>query len=224
MHLVGSAFAVTQYGNLGLAIVLVLMTVQCVGVPFPSEVIMPSAGVLAASGHLNLAAAIIAGCAGNVAGSLIAYALAAWFGEPLLLGPGRYIGIRRNHVELAQRWFTRHGSGAVFWGRFLPVVRTYISFPAGLARMPLGRFSLLTLAGTVPWCAALALAGWKVGQSYTSFSGPIGIAGIVLAVLLVLAVALWFVHGRRDRTPAGGMPTDPVQEGKATLEGRAAER
>ena len=206
MHMVASLFNVTQWVSTGgLAILFVLMTAQCVGVPFPSEVIMPVAGVFAATGHLNLVAAIAVGTAGNLVGSLIAYALAAWLGEPVLLGPGRYIGIRRHHVEIADRWFQRHGKSAVFWGRFLPVVRTYISFPAGLARVPIVPFSLLTVAGTLPWCAALAVAGWKVGQSYTNFSGPIGDAGIVIAVILVLVVAGWIVRGRRREA----QPTRP---------------
>lgn len=211
--LLASAINVTQWVQSGgLAVVFVLMVAESVGIPFPSEVIMPLAGVLAAAGHLDLAAAIAAGVAGNVVGSLIAYALAAWFGEPLLLGPGRYIGIRRHHVEIADGWFRRHGEAAVFWGRMLPVVRTYISFPAGLARVPLLRFTLLTLAGILPWCIALAVAGWKVGQSYTSFSGPIGTIGIVLAVVIVVVVIAWFVRGRRR----GGAPgaAGPLRGGR----------
>jgi len=211
MHIVAGLFNVTQWVSTGgLAILFVLMTAQCVGVPFPSEVIMPVAGVFAATGHLNLVAAIAVGTAGNLVGSLIAYALAAWLGEPVLLGPGRYIGIRRHHVEIADRWFQRHGKSAVFWGRFLPVVRTYISFPAGLARVAIVPFSLLTVAGTLPWCAALAVAGWKVGQSYTTFSGPIGDAGIVMAVILILVVAGWFVRGRR-REPQLTNPGDALR-------------
>ncbi len=207
MHLFASVIDVTQWVSTGsLAVILLLMIAQCVGVPFPSEVIMPLAGVLAASGHINLVAAIAVGTLGNVIGSVIAYGLAAWLGEPLLLGPGRYIGIRRHHVELADRWFRRHGMAAVFWGRILPVVRTYISFPAGLARMPLAPFILLTTLGTLPWCAVLAVAGWKVGQSYTTFSGPISTAGIVLAALIVVVVVGWFVQGRRrrEREPMAG--------------------
>jgi membrane protein DedA with SNARE-associated domain len=172
------------------------MTVQCVGVPFPSEVIMPVAGYLASTGRLNLVAVIVVGIVGNVVGSLIAYALAAWLGEPVLLGPGRYIGIRRDHVEMADRWFRRHGTGAVFWGRFLPVIRTYISFPAGLARIRITTFALMTFLGTLPWAAALAVAGYEGGKNWNSISKPIGDAGIVLAVALVAVVIVWWVRGR----------------------------
>jgi membrane protein DedA with SNARE-associated domain len=206
-----AALDVTQWVDTGgLVMVLVLMTAESVGVPFPSEVIMPLAGVLAAEGHLNLVAAIAVGALGNLIGSLIAYGLAAWLGEPLLLGPLRIIGIRRRHVELADRWFRRHGLSAVFWGRLLPVVRTYISFPAGLARVPLLPFALLTPAGALPWCAALAVAGYEVGQSYTRFSGPISVAGIVLAVILAGVVVAWFVRGRQHSQPGPEATAPPA--------------
>jgi len=183
--------------NHGILAVLLLMAVESCGVPFPSEVIMPFAGFMASQGHISLAGAIVAGAAGNLVGSLVAYGLAAIWGEPLLLGPGRYIGIRRNHVELADRWFRRHGLTAVLVGRVLPVVRTYVSFPAGLARVDLLRFSLLTFLGALPWCAALAAGGYAIGANYDKISGPIEVAAIVLAVVVLLLVVGWFVRGRR---------------------------
>ena len=212
MHALASLDSLLQgwVGTYGLIAVLLLMTVQCIGVPFPSEVIMPVAGYLASTGSLNLVEVIAVGIVGNLVGSLIAYGLAAWLGEPVLLGPGRYIGIRRDHVEIADRWFQRHGTGAVFWGRFLPVIRTYISFPAGLARIRLDKFTLMTFLGTVPWTAALAVAGFEGGKNWNRISGPIGTAGLVLAVVLVVVVIGWFVRGRRrpavaasEATPAG---------------------
>src|ERR1051325_7633794 len=99
----------------GIWAVLVLMAAESCGIPFPSEVVMPSAGLLAATGHLNLAEAIVAGAAGNLIGSLVAFALAARFGESLLLGPGRWIGIRAHHLEIADGWFQRWGLWAVFF-------------------------------------------------------------------------------------------------------------
>src|SRR5579864_3613417 len=136
------------------------MVAESCGLPFPSEVIMPTAGLLAATGHMNLVGAIIVGTVGNLVGSLIAFGVAARFGEPLLLGPGRYIGIRRHHLEIADGWFHRWGLLAVLIGRVLPVIRTYISFPAGLARIDLPRFSALTFLGALPWSAALAIVGY----------------------------------------------------------------
>ena len=184
---------VSHYGVLA---VLLLMAAESCGIPFPSEVIMPSAGLLAATGHMNLAEAILAGAGGNLLGSLVAFALAARFGEPLLLGPGRWIGIRAHHLELADGWFQRWGLWAVFFGRVLPVVRTYISFPAGLARINLVWFSVLTFVGALPWCAALALVGYTLGKNYDRVSGPIQLAAIVIAVLVAMVVVVWYLRGR----------------------------
>ena len=190
----------------GLGAVFFLMAVESCGIPFPSEVIMPVAGAVAAGAivgaHLGLVPAIVAGAAGNLLGSLVAWVIAARLGEPILLGPGRYIGIRRSHIELADRFFERRGLLAVFVGRMLPVIRTYISFPAGLARVPIVPFAVLTFLGALPWSAGLAIAGYEVGANYDRISGPIEKAAVVIAVLVVIAVAMWFVRGRRRRQPA----------------------
>jgi membrane protein DedA with SNARE-associated domain len=184
----------------GIVLVFVLMAAESCGIPFPSEVIMPFAGFFAAQGHISLTGSIIAGTLGNVAGSLVAYGLAARFGRPLLLGPGRRIGISAAHLDLADRWFERHGLTAVLVGRVLPVVRTYISFPAGLARVEPVRFTLLTAIGALPWCIALAAAGYAIGANYSRVSGPIEVAAIVIAVIVVAIVVAWFVRGRRRAT------------------------
>ena len=184
----------------GIAAVFVLMVCESCGFPFPSEIIMPTSGLLASAGHMNLVAAIVAGALANLVGSLIAYGLAARFGEPLLLGPGRYIGIRRHHLELADGWFRRWGLPAVLIGRVLPVIRTYISFPAGLARVELVGFSALTLIGALPWCAALALVGYELGRNYDRISAPIEKAALVVAALVVIVVVIWYVRGRQTQT------------------------
>ncbi len=180
----------------GIVLVFVLMAAESCGVPFPSEVIMPFAGFLAAQGRISLAGAIAAGTLGNVAGSLIAYGLAARFGRPLLLGPGRRVGISASHLDLADHWFERHGLSAVLIGRVLPVVRTYISFPAGLARVDLVRFTVLTAVGALPWCTALAAGGYAVGANYDRISGPIEVAAVIIAVLVVVVVVGWIIRGR----------------------------
>jgi membrane protein DedA with SNARE-associated domain len=182
----------------GLAAVFFLMVAESCGVPFPSEVVMPTGGLLAATGHLNLVAVIVAGASANLAGSLIAYGVAARWGEPVLLGPGRYIGIRKHHLELADGWFKRWGLVAVFVGRILPVVRTYISFPAGLARVELVKFSILTFVGALPWCAALALVGYTLGKNYDRISGPLEKGAIGVAVLVAIVVVIWYVRGRSE--------------------------
>ncbi|HEX9363623.1 MAG TPA: DedA family protein [Candidatus Dormibacteraeota bacterium] len=184
----------------GLVAVFVLMVAESCGIPFPSEVVMPTGGLLAATGHIQegLVAVIVAGALANLVGSLIAYGVAARFGEPLLLGPGRYVGIRRHHLELADGWFRRWGLLAVFIGRVLPVIRTYISFPAGLARIDVPKFSVLTFIGALPWCAALALVGYVLGRNYERISGPVEKIAIVIAVLVAVGVVVWYVRGRRE--------------------------
>jgi membrane protein DedA with SNARE-associated domain len=183
----------------GIVLVFVLMVAESCGVPFPSELIMPFAGFLAAGGHISLGGAIVAGTLGNLVGSLIAYGLAARFGRSVVLGPGRFIGLSESHLDMADRWFDRYGIAAVLIGRVLPVVRTYISFPAGLARVEPVRFGVLTTVGALPWCVALAWAGYALGANYDKISGPIGTAAVVLAVIVVAAVVAWLVAGRRHQ-------------------------
>ncbi len=187
----------------GIVLVFLLMAAESCGIPFPSELIMPFSGFLAAQGHISLTGAILAGTLGNVAGSLVAYGLAARFGRPVLLGPGRVLGIRESHLDLADRWFERHGLTAVLVGRVLPVVRTYISFPAGLARVDLLRFTLLTFIGALPWCIALAAGGYAIGANYDKISGPIQTIALVLAVVVVAIVIAWLVRGRRRSSTQG---------------------
>ena len=184
----------------GLLAVFVLMVFESCGFPFPSEVVMPTGGLLAATGHIQggIVAVILAGAVANLVGSLIAYGLAARFGEPLLLGPGRYVGIRRHHLEMADGWFRRWGLPAVLIGRVLPVIRTYISFPAGLAKIDLKKFSLLTFVGALPWCAALALVGYVLGRNYERISGPLEKGAIAIALAVAVAVLVWYFRGRRE--------------------------
>ena len=192
-----TSFLTTFVNNNGVWAVLFLMTIESCGIPFPSEVIMPFAGFLVFGGHLSFVAVVLAGATGNLIGSLAAYAIAAQWGEPLLLGPGRKVGIRASHVEMADRWFTRFGLLAVFFGRMVPVVRTYISFPAGLARVKLVPFAILTFVGAVPWCIALAGGGYALGNSWDKVSGPIEKVAIGIALLVVAGVVAWFIRGRR---------------------------
>lgn len=182
--------------NYGLLALFVLMTLDSCGVPLPSEVIMPVGGALAAAGHLDFAAVVGAGAFASLLGALIAYSLARRFGTAVLLGPGRWVGFRAHHLELAGRWFSRHGRWTVLTGRVVPVVRGYISFPAGLANFPLVPFAVLTLAGSLPWCAGLATAGYVLGAHYHQVTGPVGTATVVIGALVVLLLIAWFIRGR----------------------------
>ena len=188
----------------GVFVVLALMLINSCGLPFPSEVIMPVAGVLAATGHFKIVAVIVAGVLGSLLGALIAYSLARRFGRPLLLGPGRRIGISASHLDLADRWFDRFGLPTVFFGRMLPVICTYISFPAGLAKVQPVWFGVLSLLGSTIWVTFLGVLGYEVGANYTKVAGPIGKIAIGIAVLVVIAVVAWYIRGRRKAATRSG--------------------
>ena len=205
MHLIAAGFtdSLLQFvQSHGILAVIILMAAESCGIWVPSEVIMPFAGFFAATGHFSVVGAGLAGAFGNLIGSLIAYLLAAQFGEPLLLGPGRYVGIKKSHVDMAEKWFRRHGWLAVLVGRDLPVIRTYISFPAGLARVPMLQFVVLTFVGSLPWCFALTYLGFAFGANYDKVSSPLQIAAIVIAALVAVAVVAWYLRGRRTANGA----------------------
>jgi membrane protein DedA with SNARE-associated domain len=181
----------------GLLAVFVTMAGESAGLPISSEVVVPLGGYLAATGKLSFAGVVAASSLGNLAGSLVAFWLTKRYGERFLLGPGRRIGINRGHVRLANRFFNRYGVWAVFLGRLLPVIRTYISFPAGLSSIRMPTFVMATLAGAIPWNLALAYGGLKLGQHYEDigrYLGPITIP-LAILVLVLLGLAYWF--GRR---------------------------
>jgi membrane protein DedA with SNARE-associated domain len=185
---------IATYGYLA---VFVLMLAESACIPVPSELIMTFGGALAAGAvpgtSLNLAGVILAGTAGNVAGSYVAWAVGRYLGLPALERWGRLVRLREHDLDRAVAWFGRHGGKAVLIGRVLPVIRTFISLPAGIARMAPVRFGVYTTIGCIPWTAALATAGFAVGANWESivsaFHGPTYIVAAV--VLLVLVVAVW---------------------------------
>ena len=191
--------------NYGYLAIFVLMVAESACIPVPSEVTMVFGGALAAGAvagtHLNLALVIAAGVAGNVVGSYIAWGVGAYGGRAAWRRWGRYVLLRPSDIDRADRWFDRHGTKAVFFGRLLPVVRTFISLPAGIARMSPARFGLYTLAGCIPWTAALAWAGYAVGANWqhvvSAFHG-VTYALIAVIVLLVL-IGIGFLVRRRVR-------------------------
>lgn len=200
---------IADYGYLA---IFLLMLAESACIPVPSELIMLFGGALAAGAvagtHLDLAAVIAAGVAGNLAGSYLAYAAGRYGGQAALHRWGRRVYLREHDVDKATGWFTKYGPAAVGFGRCLPVVRTFISLPAGIARMNPVRFGLYTVIGCIPWTAALGWAGYTVGSQWdqvaNDFHGPTyAIAGIV-AVALVVAVAV-FVRNRRaaQQEPVG---------------------
>ena len=203
----------TFISNYGYLAIFILMLSESACLPVPSELIMTFGGALAAGAvpgtHLNLVGVIAAGIAGNVAGSYAAWAVGRFGAEPALrrLAQGRWgrrTGIREHDIDAGIAWFDRHGSRAVLIGRMLPVIRTFISLPAGIAEMPALRFGIYTTIGCLPWTTALAVAGYAVGKNWESiasaFHGPTYIIAAVVVVALV--VAAW--RYRRRRTEDGG--------------------
>ena len=196
---------ITNYGYLA---IFLLMLAESACIPVPSELIMTFGGALAAGAvpgtQLNLIGVILAGTAGNVAGSYIAWAVGRYGAEPALRRWGKRIGIREHDIDRGIVWFDRHGNKAVLIGRVLPVVRTFISLPAGIAEMPALRFGIYTTIGCIPWTAALAVAGYAVGKNWQSiasaFHGPTYI--IAAVVVIVLVIAAW--RFRRRLTEGGG--------------------
>jgi len=187
----------------GYLAILVLMAAESACIPIPSEVVMPFAGVLASQGHLELVAAILVGVVGNVVGSLVAWGVGRAGGRPALRRFGRLVWLRESDLDRAERWFAAHGEPAVFFSRLLPVVRTFISLPAGAAEMPLGRFSLYTAAGSLPWSAGLAIAGFALGENWRVIDRYVADAGYVVAAIAVVVIVSFLVrHARRIRRGA----------------------
>jgi membrane protein DedA with SNARE-associated domain len=209
---------ITTYGYLA---VFLLMLAESACVPIPSELIMPLGGALAAGAvpghHLSLALVIVAGVAGNVAGSYLAWAVGRWGGQAALHRWGSRIWLREHEIETANRWFVRHGPRAVLVGRLLPVVRTFISLPAGLAGMRPLRFGVYTAIGCVPWIGALAGAGFAIGASWQKIPNAFHAISYAAAaiVIIALAVGVWFFvrHARRTgrSSPDGAGAGAPVR-------------
>ena len=178
----------------GLEAVFLLMVLESACIPVPSEVTMIYAGYLVSQGSMNFVAAVVVGTVANLVGSWIAWAAGAYGVDAVLLRSEH----NRRRVEQAHDWFERYGTPTVFFARLLPVVRTFISLPAGVARMPLGRFSVLTVLGTVPWCIMLVAIGDVAGPNWDTWHRRFGYLDYVVAAA-VLAAAAWLVLRQRRR-------------------------
>jgi membrane protein DedA with SNARE-associated domain len=198
--------------------VFVLMAAESACIPVPSELIMLFGGALAAGAvkgaHPDLTAVIAAGTLGNVAGSYVAWAVGRYAGQATLRRWGRYVWLRDEDVDRATRWFDRYGAAAVFLGRMLPVVRTFISLPAGFANMAPVRFGVYTLAGCVPWTAALGIAGYAVGRNWQrvadGFHGPTYVIAGIIGVGALICVALFLRRRRREQSARSAAETEPA--------------
>ncbi len=196
-------FIISVISHLGYPGIVLLMAIESACIPLPSEVIMPFSGYLVSIGRFNLTGVAVAGALGCNLGSLVAYYVGSLGGRPLVEKYGRYLLVTHHDLETADRFFARYGDWAVFIARLLPVIRTFIAFPAGVSRMNVVRFHIYTFLGSLPWCWVLAFAGYKLGERWTSLRGYFHRFDTVLGILIVVGL-VWFIHNRwKNRLRAG---------------------
>jgi membrane protein DedA with SNARE-associated domain len=192
--------AVDVVKAMGLPGVFLLMTAESACIPIPSEATMLFSGFNVANGEYSLLAATAVGVAGNMVGSWITY----WIGYAgrvdVLEKHGSKLHIKKSHLDWADRWFERHGDATVFFSRMIPIVRTFISLPAGVARMPFWRFTALTFAGCLPWVLLLAFIGQQAGHRWTSWKDNLHYVDYAVVALVVIGVAYLLLRRRGTAT------------------------
>ncbi len=172
--------------------IVIGMALESACIPIPSELIFGFAGYLVYLGKLDLVMSTVAGVAGGLIGSVIAYLVGYYGGQPFVNKYGKYLLLSKKHVDTAQQWFDRYGLKATFFSRLLPVVRTFISLPAGFAKVNLGKFILYTVLGSIPWTVALIYAGQILGENWRVLNSIGHEASLAVAVLLVAAAVYYF--------------------------------
>jgi membrane protein DedA with SNARE-associated domain len=192
-------FATNVVGDLGLAGIFLLMAPESACIPIPSEATMLFAGFNVSEGKYTLFEAVLVGSVANLVGSWVAYA-AGYYGRiELLEKHGRKLHVKKHDLERADRWFERYGSWAVFFSRMLPIVRTFISLPAGAARMPFWRFTVLTFVGCVPWVLMLTFVGKQAGDNWTDWKDSLHYVDYTVLALILIGGVYWLIRWRRNR-------------------------
>ena len=186
-------FIISAISSLGYTGVGALMAIESACVPLPSEVIMPFAGFLVAQGKFSLIGVALAGALGCVVGSVVAYAVGIWGGRAFIEKYGKYVLISHHDLALADRFFNKYGSAAIFFSRLLPVARTFISLPAGIAKMNFSKFVIYTFLGSLPWCLALAYVGMVLGEHWNTLGVYFHKFDAVIAAV-ILAFIVWYVR------------------------------
>lgn len=197
-------FATNVVGDLGLPGIFLLMVPESACIPIPSEATMLFAGFNVSEGKYSLVAALVVACVGNLVGASIAYAVGYYGRLELLERHGHKLHITPRNLAWADRWFTRYGTPAVLFARMLPVIRTFISLPAGVARMPYGRFAALSLLGSIPWNLALLLIGKAARDNWDDWKDRLHYVDDAVVVLVLAAIAYYAVRRYRGR----GGPSD----------------
>jgi membrane protein DedA with SNARE-associated domain len=195
-------FAVNVIDDLGLPGIFVLMLFESACIPIPSEATFLFAGFNVSNGEYSLFAVVAVGTAANVVGSWLAYAIGYYGRVDILEKHGRKLHIKPSHLQWADRWFERYGDATVFFTRMLPIVRTFISLPAGVARMPFWRFTVLTIAGCIPWILMLTLIGREAGDRWEDWKDSLHYVDYAVAAMIVLGAVWLLVRNRRKRADA----------------------
>lgn len=185
------AFFEHLYSTVGYVGIVVAMAIESACIPLPSEIVLPMAGWMVSRQVFTLWGATLAGTLGCVVGSAIAYWVGVFGGRPLLDRYGRYVLISQHDLEVADRWFARYGQGAIFFSRMLPVIRTFISLPAGIARMPFGRFIVYTALGSLPWSFALVYAGKSLGDNWESVRATLQKFDFIIVAIVVVGIGYY---------------------------------
>ena len=202
-----AGFVTDTIDQFGATAVFVLMAIESACIPVPSEVIQLYAGFMVSEDRMNIVVAVLAGTVGNVVGSWVAWAVGVYGGRPWIERHGKWLHITPRNLAWADRWFDKYGPKVVFFSRMLPIIRTFISLPAGIARMPFWKFTVYTFAGALPWCLALTLAGVQVGENWEQLESKLKYFTYLTAVAIVLGVVYLVVRWWRGRvTP----PVDPA--------------
>lgn len=197
-----SKFVISTISFFGYTGIVLTMAIESACIPLPSEIIMPFSGYLVTTGQFTMLGVTLAGAVGNVLGSIAAYYAGIWGGRPFVERYGRYFLVSHHDLDIADRWFAKYGEAAVFFSRMLPVVRTFISLPAGIARMNFPRFVLFTFVGALPWCYLLAYVGVKMGQEWDNLRSYFHQFDIVIGLVLALGLGyfLWSHWPKRSST------------------------
>ncbi|WP_027415881.1 DedA family protein [Aneurinibacillus terranovensis] len=188
---------ISSFGNIG---IFLSMALESACIPLPSEVILLFGGFLAARGTLTFWGVVSAGVLGNVVGSVLIYWIGSYVGRAFLEKYGKYVLLNVGHLAKAESWFARYGEWAVFFGRILPVIRTFISLPAGVARMNFSKFLMFTLFGCIPWNIALTYFGLKLGQNWQSVEPYFHPVSYVILFIVAVAILRFFYKLVRTRT------------------------
>ncbi len=191
LRAITNAIAAMGYWGVGIG-----MAIESANIPLPSEIILPFGGYLVSTGQLEFYRVVLAGTAGGTAGSALSYYLGLWGGRPLLVRYGRYFGFSRKHLELADRWFERYGEATVFFTRLMPIVRTFISLPAGISGMNFKKFLVYTFLGSLPWSLLLTYVGLKLGQNWEAIKPWFHRLDLVV-ILGIAAILLYLWRNRK---------------------------